>query len=48
VLEVRSGAGQQEVEQMLRADPEFARVTEGLAITRMVIVPDRIINVLVG
>jgi leucyl-tRNA synthetase len=47
VLEVRSGAGQQEVEQVLRADPEFARVTRGLAVTRMVIVPDRIVNVLV-
>jgi leucyl-tRNA synthetase len=45
VVQVRAGAGPDEVEAALRAEPEFARLTEGRTIQRVVVVPDRIANV---
>ncbi len=45
VLTVPAGAGADEVERALRAEPEFARLTEGLTVDRVVIVPGRIVNV---
>jgi leucyl-tRNA synthetase len=45
VLSVRAGAGRQELEGLLLADPELTRLTGDQAIERMIIVPDRIVNI---
>jgi leucyl-tRNA synthetase len=45
VVQVRAGAGQEEVEAAVRAEPEFARLTEGRSVQRVVVVPGRIANV---
>lgn len=45
VIQVRTGAGRDEVERALRAAPEFGRLTDGLVVDRMIIVPGRIVNV---
>jgi leucyl-tRNA synthetase len=47
VLTVPPGSGRADVEQALRAAPEFAELTAGGAIERLVIVPNRIINLIV-
>jgi leucyl-tRNA synthetase len=46
VLPVRPGADRADIEQALRAAPEFASLTGDRAIDRIVIVPGRIVNVL--
>ena len=45
VLTVPAGTAADEVERALRAEPEFARLTKGLTVDRVVIVPGRIVNV---
>jgi len=45
VLSVRAGAERAEVERLLLADPELARLTGDRTIERIVIVPDRIVNI---
>jgi leucyl-tRNA synthetase len=45
VVSVRAGAGRQELEGLLLADPELTRLTGDQAIERMIIVPDRIVNI---
>jgi leucyl-tRNA synthetase len=45
VLSVRAGAGRQELERLLLADPELARLMCDQVIERMIIVPDRIVNI---
>ena len=44
-LDVPADAGQEEIERLLTAAPEFARHTDGLTIQRLVIVPGRIVSV---
>jgi leucyl-tRNA synthetase len=44
VLTMQPGADGADIERALRARPEFASVTGGRHIERIVIVPDRIIN----
>lgn len=46
VVQVRAGAGPDEVDQALRGEPEFERLMQGLVIERMIVVPGRIVNVL--
>ncbi len=53
VVQVRSGADAAETERTVRAQPEFARLTQELvarelAIERTIIVPGRIVNVVTG
>jgi leucyl-tRNA synthetase len=48
VISVPAGAGREEVELLLRDEPEFASLTAGLEVRRLVIVPDRIVNVVTG
>ncbi len=45
VVSVRAGAGRQELERLLLANPELTRLTCDQAIERMIIVPDRIVNI---
>ena len=45
VLSVRAGIGRQELERQLLADPEVTRLTQDRTIERIVIVPDRIVNI---
>ena len=47
VLTVPPGAGPASIEEALRATPEFAALTAGRAIERVVIVPHRIINLII-
>jgi leucyl-tRNA synthetase len=44
-IEVPANAGQEEIEQVLTADPAFKRFTEDLTIDRLIIVPGRIASV---
>ncbi len=45
VVSVRAGAEREELERLLLADPELARLTQDRTIERIVIVPDRIVNI---
>jgi leucyl-tRNA synthetase len=45
VMPVLAGTGEQELERRLLADPELARLTGDREIVRMIIVPDRIVNI---
>jgi leucyl-tRNA synthetase len=45
-FEVPAGAAEQEIERLLREQPDFARFTDGMAVERMVIVPGRIVSIL--
>jgi len=40
-----AGAEQAEVEQILRDDPEIAKRLEGLTIRKIIVVKDRIVNI---
>jgi leucyl-tRNA synthetase len=44
-IEVPASAGQEETEEILRSDPAFKRLTEGLTIERLIIVPGRIASI---
>ena len=46
-IEVAAGLGAAAVEAAVRAHPEYARWTAGGSVERMVIVPDRIVNIIV-
>ena len=45
IVDAPAGAGRDEVERALRAEPQFARLTQGLVIERLIIVPGRIVNI---
>ncbi len=45
VVRVPAGAGREEVDRLLRGDPDFQRLTRGLVIERTIIVPGRIVNI---
>jgi leucyl-tRNA synthetase len=45
VVRVRAGAGRDEVDEVLRGDPEFGRLVRDLVIARTIIVPGRIVNI---
>jgi leucyl-tRNA synthetase len=44
-IEVAADAGEEEIREQLTAQPDYARLTEGLTVQRIVIVPGRIANV---
>jgi leucyl-tRNA synthetase len=44
-IRVRVGASAAEVEKMVLDDPEIARRLEGLSIRRVIVVQDRIVNI---
>jgi leucyl-tRNA synthetase len=47
VLTVQPGAGRADIERALRARPEFATLTGGRTVGRIVIVPDRVVNLVI-
>jgi leucyl-tRNA synthetase len=46
-IDVPAGLDAASVEDAVRADPAYARWTDGLSVERMIVVPDRIVNVIV-
>jgi leucyl-tRNA synthetase len=44
-IDVPAGAGPAEIEQLLRASPQFARHTAGMTVQRLIIVPGRIASI---
>ncbi|MGE5290843.1 MAG: hypothetical protein ACM3ML_27350 [Micromonosporaceae bacterium] len=44
-IEVPAGAGKKEIAETMASHPEYARHTEGAAVSRLVIVPGRIVNI---
>ena len=44
-IEVPAGAGREQIEQLLTADPDYALHTGGLAVQRLVIVPGKIASI---
>ena len=44
-IEAASGAAEEEIREYLTAQPDYARVTEGLTVQRIVVVPGRIVNI---
>jgi leucyl-tRNA synthetase len=44
-IEIPAGAGEEEIAQVMAGHPEYARHTEGATVSRVVIVPDRIVNI---
>jgi leucyl-tRNA synthetase len=44
-IEVSASAGKEEIAQAMASHPEYARHTEGATVSRMVIVPGRIVNI---
>jgi len=44
-IEVPAGAGEEEIAQVMASHPDYARHTEGATVSRVVIVPDRIVNI---
>jgi len=46
-IEVPGDAREAEIERLLKAQPEFARHTEGMTVQRLVIVPGRIVSIVV-
>ena len=47
-IEVASAAAEEEIREYLAAQPEYARVTDGLTVRRIVVVPGRIVNIVAG
>jgi len=47
-IEVGAGAGEEEIRRYLTSAPEYARITEGTTVRRIVIVPGRIANIVTG
>jgi len=44
-IDVSADAGQEEIDRILRNSNDFTRYTEGLTVTRLIIVPGKIVNV---
>ncbi len=44
-IEVAADAGEDETRAQLTAHPDYARLTDGLTVQRIVIVPGRIVNI---
>lgn len=47
-IEVPSGLASAEAERIVTGHPDYQRHTAGISVTRLIIVPDRIINVITG
>jgi leucyl-tRNA synthetase len=47
-LAVPAGAGEDEIKAALTAHADYARHTEGKTVKRLIVVPDRIVNIAVG
>ena len=47
-IEVPSGAEREVVQQAALADPQVRRHTEGKSILRCIVVPDKLVNLVVG
>jgi leucyl-tRNA synthetase len=46
-IEVPAGLDEASVEAAVRADPTYARWTDGMSIERLIVVPDRVVNIVV-
>jgi leucyl-tRNA synthetase len=47
-VQVESGMGEEELKKLVLADPKVTKLLDGLRIVKVVVVPDKLVNVVVG
>jgi leucyl-tRNA synthetase len=47
-LEVAVAASREDIERLALADPNVARVLDGLTVRKVIVVPGRIVNIVAG
>jgi leucyl-tRNA synthetase len=47
-VQVESGMGEEELKKLVLADPKVTKLLDGLRIVKVVVVPDKLVNLVVG